>query len=338
MTTPSSQKSAFQEPPSQEPPSQKPMSKHWHWHPDLPIPVSPIMSWPPRPLATLRWIASYWLVISAVTLEFACAWLIFAFLQPDLATMKTLEWGWMVQLWGRNMLLLLVVAGSLHLWFYRFQGQQKQRKFDPRDLARSNRKFWFGDQVKDNMFFSLGSGVLVWSLFEIGYFWAAANGHMPMLVWADNPFWFALWFVLIPIWSSFHFYVIHRLLHWQPLYKLAHGLHHRNINVGPWSGISMHPIEHILYFSSVLIHVVVPSHPVHVLFHFYTEALNPAFSHSGYDSVMIGDKKHLEAGDFFHQLHHRHVNCNYGTIEMPWDRLFGTFHDGVGIEAKRPQS
>ena len=32
--------------------------------------------------------------------------------------------------------------------------------------------------------------------------------------------------------------------------------------------------------------------------------------------------------DFFHQLHHRYFECNYGTVEMPWDRWFGTFHDG----------
>jgi len=118
----------------------------------------------------------------------------------------------------------------------------------------------------------------------------------------------------------------------QPLYKLAHALHHKNINVGPWSGIAMHPIEHLLYFSSVLIHFVVPSHPTHVLFHLYMESLNPTFSHSGFDGVFVKDKKRLEAGDFFHQLHHRHITCNYGTSEMPWDRLFGSFHDGHKIK------
>lgn len=36
----------------------------WNYHPDLPI-----LSWPPRPLAWLRWITSYWLAISPVTVE-----------------------------------------------------------------------------------------------------------------------------------------------------------------------------------------------------------------------------------------------------------------------------
>lgn len=34
------------------------------------------------------------------------------------------------------------------------------------------------------------------------------------------------------------------------------------------------------------------------------------------------------SGGFFHQLQHRYSECNYGTIEMPWDRVFGSFHDG----------
>ena len=103
------------------------------------------------------------------------------------------------------------------------------------------------------MFWSIASGVTIWTCFEVLYFWAASRGYVPGLEWRQSPFWFALLFVLIPIWSSFHFYVIHRILHWEFLYRIAHGLHHRNINIGPWSGISMHPVEHVLYFSSVLI-------------------------------------------------------------------------------------
>ena len=317
---------------------QKPMNRNWHWQPPLPIPLSPIMDFPPKPLAWLRWIASYWLAIGAVTLEFALAWLVFATIQPAPEAMRELAPGWIANIWLRNIILLTLVAGGLHLWFYILKGQGKALKYDPRDLSRDNGKFWFRDQVKDNMFWSLASGVTVWTGFEVLYFWAAANGYAPGLEWRQNPVLFASLFVLIPIWSSFHFYVIHRILHWEPLYKLAHGLHHRNINIGPWSGISMHPVEHLMYFSSVLIHFLVPSHPAHVLFHFYVESLNPTFSHSGFEGVLFADKKRMEAGDFFHQLHHRHINCNYGTIEMPWDRLFGSFHDGTGIVGGKPDS
>ena len=27
-------------------------SKEWNWHPDLPVAVTPLFSWPPRPIAS----------------------------------------------------------------------------------------------------------------------------------------------------------------------------------------------------------------------------------------------------------------------------------------------
>jgi len=308
--------------------SEEPMNKTWHYQPEAPIPLSPILAWPPRPVALVKWIAGYWLAVSSIVLEFALAWAVYAWFQPSWETMQTLAAGWIAQIWIRNILLMFLIAGSLHLWFFTLNGQGKKLKFDGRAMMKDNGVYTFRDQVKDNMFWSLASGVTFWTIYEVLYFWAAANGYAPQINFAENPIWFALWFVIVPIWASFHFYWVHRLLHWPPMYKLAHALHHRNVNVGPWTGLSMHPVEHALYFTSVLIHFIVPSHPAHVLFHFYVQSLNPSFSHSGFEAMVAGDKKQFKAGDFFHQLHHRYFECNYGTAEMPWDAVFGSFHDG----------
>ena len=123
--------------------------------------------------------------------------------------------------------------------------------------------------------------------------------------------------------------LIHRLLHWPPLYRLAHAVHHRNVNVGPWSGISMHPVEHLLFYTNFAIHLVVPTHPLHLLFHGYVQSTHPVFSHSGFEELWVADRKRMRMGVFFHQLHHRYFECNYGTVEMPWDRWFGSYHDGT---------
>jgi len=32
---------------------------------------------------------------------------------------------------------------------------------------------------------------------------------------------------------------------------------------------------------------------------------------------------------FYHHLHHRYFECNYGALEVPFDLWFGTFHDGT---------
>jgi sterol desaturase/sphingolipid hydroxylase (fatty acid hydroxylase superfamily) len=30
-------------------------------------------------------------------------------------------------------------------------------------------------------------------------------------------------------------------------------------------------------------------------------------------------------GSYFHYLHHRYINCNFGESTLPLDKLFGTF-------------
>jgi lathosterol oxidase len=76
-----------------------------------------------------------------------------------------------------------------------------------------------------------------------------------------------LMILLLPAWETFYFFLIHRLIHWPPLYRRVHSLLRRNTNVGPWSGMSMHPIEHLIYFGTVLIHFIVPSNPFLIIFH-----------------------------------------------------------------------
>ncbi|MEN8739464.1 MAG: sterol desaturase family protein [Phaeobacter gallaeciensis] len=310
-------------------------AKEWNWNPDLPIPISPVFSWPPRPVAAVKWLASYWLVVSSTVIELLLAVLVWKLTQPDWATMQTFSAGWIATVWLRNLVLLTLVAGSLHFWLWKLRGQGQALKFDARDMARDNGRFTFRNQVFDNMFWSLASGVTIWTGFEVVYFWLAANDFVPVLRTVDAPVWSALWLLLIPLWASFHFYWVHRLLHWPPIYARVHSLHHRNINVGPWSGLSMHPIEHLFYFSSALIHLIVPSDPIHVIFHLYNLALNPAVSHSGFEKLLIKERSRMALGDFFHQLHHRYFECNYGTAEVPWDVVFGSFHNGTPEATRR---
>ena len=97
----------------------------------------------------------------------------------------------------------------------------------------------------------------------------------------------------------------------------------------------MHPIEHVGYLSLLLIFLVVPAHPIHLLFIGYSLALSSATSHAGLENLVLGDKAPLKIGSFHHQLHHRYFECNYGGPEMPWDNWFGSFHDGSSEATKR---
>lgn len=304
-------------------------ARQWHHRPPVPIEVSPFFTWPPKPARMALWLKDRWFTIAENSILVIIAYVSWRWFQPSLEETKTLAIGWIAELYVRNLALILLVAGGLHLYFYVWRQQRQRLKYDRRELAKDSKAFTFKNQVLDNMFWTLGSGVAFWTAYEALMFWAMANGYAPVLSRGSNPVWFVVLFLLTPVWISFHFYWVHRFLHWPPLYKSVHALHHRNTNVGPWSGLSMHPIEHLIFFSSILIHFVIPAHPIHILFHMQHQALTAATSHTGFEGLVVQDKNRLALGTFHHQMHHRYFECNYGNLEMPWDKWFGSFHDGT---------
>ena len=136
-------------------------------------------------------------------------------------------------------------------------------------------------------------------------------------------------FFLVPFIRDAHFYLTHRLLHWAPLYKIAHKVHHRNTNTGAWSGMSMHPIEHILYFSGILVHWIIPSHPLVAMYHVFHAGLAPTPGHTGYEKMTFKNGVSIPTGDYMHYIHHKYFECNYSGGNTSFlDKLMGTFHDG----------
>ena len=309
--------------------------KGWNHLPNVPIKVSPFFQWPLRPKDILVWTWNSWFLISEKLIIVGIAFVSFYLFQPSLEETKNLEASWIFQMYFRNLVLMSTVAGGLHLYFYTFSRQGKKLRYDPRPLMKRGKQFTLGGQVKDNMFWTLASGVSIWTAYEVLMFWAIANGYAPMLQWATNPIFFIALFLIIPLWESFYFYWIHRFLHIPFFYKHVHALHHRNINVGPWSGLSMHPFEHLIYLGTVLIHWVIAAHPVHILYHLQYYTLTAATTHTGFEALLVKDQSRLQLGTFHHQMHHRYFECNYGSIEIPWDKVFGSFHDGTEEAGER---
>ena len=133
--------------------------------------------------------------------------------------------------------------------------------------------------------------------------------------------------LLIPAFHEAHFYVIHRLIHTPFLYKWVHSVHHNSANPSPWSSLSMHPVELLLYFSDVLIHLVLPSHPMLMLYHLQVTGTGAVVGHIGFDKIEVGDTA-ADSHAYAHSLHHKHFEVNYADGLMPFDRIFGSWHDG----------
>ena len=252
------------------------------------------------------------------------------FLTPDISRMSTLEIGWIATIYLRNFVLMVLVFGGLHFNFYILKAQDTRYKFNNRWQTVHHRRFLFQNQTWDNIFWSTLSGCSIWSAYEVLIFWAYANDLLPYTDWNTHPIYFIFLFCAIPVIRDAHFYIVHRLLHYSFLYKTIHYLHHKNVNIGPWSGLSMHPIEHLLYFSGVLVHWIIMSHPLHAILHLQQTGLAPALGHCGFEKLEIKGGASISLGQkYFHYLHHRYFECNYGGDgTVPLDKWIGTFHDG----------
>jgi len=313
---------------STNPPQPETRNARGEWRPSRPIQYAPLFSWPPKPFSTLKWFFSWPGFLSPEHVSLLLISIVAWFLtEPAVSRCVHFQWGWIAQIYFRNLALIWLVYGGFHLYLYIFKAEGTKTKYDARWPAKNSRIFLFNNQIYDNIFWTCGVAGLIWTAYEVVTMWLYANHRIPYLSWRDHPVAFVLWFFGILFWRDLHFYWVHRLIHWKPMYKYVHYLHHKNVNPNPWSGMAMHPVETALYLSVCLIHWVIPSHPFHFLFDLQHAALAPAHSHHGFEGPILKEK--VATGSYFHYLHHRHFECNYGSSVMPFDKMFGTFRDGM---------
>jgi sterol desaturase/sphingolipid hydroxylase (fatty acid hydroxylase superfamily) len=214
-------------------------------------------------------------------------------------------------------------TGAWHAALYLYNGAS--RPFIPHRPYNLNK-------VLHNVFWTT-SGIAIWTAFEnvVCYLWA--TNRLLYRPDADSfgtltgLFAFLVALGGVPLWRSVHFYFAHRFLHFDALYKQVHSLHHRNTDVEPFSGLCMHPVEHLYYFACVGPSLILYCSPFAFLWNGVHLLLSPAASHSGYED-------HFQS-DAFHYIHHRYFECNYaGTDANFLDVLFGTFKGSMDEEGE----
>lgn len=163
----------------------------------------------------------------------------------------------------------------------------------------------------------------------------------------------AFWIAFAQAFRSLHFYLCHRMIHVRPFYKAFHGLHHRNTDVEPFSGLAMHPAEHLYYFTSIFIPLIfagagATTHqnstniddettfsylqrvvsdfciisPMVFRYAAYLPVLVPGASHSGFEDHHLSQQEHY--------IHHTTFNKNFGAgVGSYLDYIFDTYSDVV---------
>ncbi|MEE2774991.1 MAG: sterol desaturase family protein [Pseudomonadota bacterium] len=304
-------------------------NKRGHYNPNKRVGYPPVFVWPPKPISTIRWIFSVPGYFIPWNLFYVMVGIIsWFYLSPPLEAYAQLDIKVFLIAFARNSTLVALYYGCFHYRLYMKRAQDLEFKFNPSWPSKKSKHFLFGNQNLDNIFLTFCSGVTIWTGFEIGILWLVSNEYQTVINVQDNIVYFIIMVLLIHLWRDLHFYLIHRLVHFEPLYKLAHRIHHKNVNPGPWSGLAMHPIEHLFYFSCALLYLLFPLHPAFIIVTLVHAGLSPAPGHTGFERIKTTNDKSFDADSYAHYLHHKHFKCNYADGILPLDRWFGTLHDG----------
>jgi sterol desaturase/sphingolipid hydroxylase (fatty acid hydroxylase superfamily) len=302
-------------------------NKRGDWAPKDKAEIAPLFVFPPQPRKFLEWLPGYFLPWNLLFMALGA--LMWFTLTPGVETLKTLAPGWIAYLLLRNSALVLAVYGLLELRLYLKRSQGMHFKYNGKFPAdQPSNVFMFKSQNIDNVIRTFATGVPIWTAYEVLGLWAYANHVGPWTTFADHPYWLVFFGLMIPVYHEFHFYCIHRLIHVPVLYKYIHSVHHNSINPSPWSSLSMHPIEHLLYWSDSLIHLILPSHPLLFLYGLQVTGTGAVVGHVGFDKIEVGKESAIATHAYVHYLHHKYFEVNYADGTTALDKLFGTWHDG----------
>ena len=219
----------------------------------------------------------------------------------------------------------VLIAGGAYLLFYvLFRRQVIARKIQA--------SFPHAAQMRREVLYSLlsfavfgGMGVVTYVLYQAA--WARIYFHLGERGWLYFAFSVGALILIHDTW----FYWTHRLMHWRRLFPLMHRVHHLSHAPTPWASFAFHPSEALVQAAVFpLTLFVLPLHPLAaVLWLLYMTLMNVG-GHLGFEILPRGFATHRvfrwHNTTVHHDMHHRHINCNFGLYFNIWDRLMGTNH------------
>lgn len=240
-------------------------NKRGDWAPRQRLELAPFWTRRVDIAKVARWLVGYVWPWNLIVIATAVLWR--NVVVPDAAVMRTLSSGRVLPLLAANVIGIFCFYGAFELRYYirRVQGQRfKYNGKFPADHPSD--VFRFRSQNLDNALRSLLVGVPIGTAIEVLLLWAFANGAASSVAWAEHPAYLIALVLAAPVVHEVHFFFVHRALHWGPLYRWVHSVHHNSVNPSPWSSLSMHPVEMLVYFGVAFWALVAPSHPFLVVF------------------------------------------------------------------------
>jgi sterol desaturase/sphingolipid hydroxylase (fatty acid hydroxylase superfamily) len=226
---------------------------------------------------------------------------------------------------GLNLIRYLLIAGSAFLLFHRMTPQRAQaRRLGSQPVS--------SEQAQREFLYSMLS-MAIFALVGVAMYLLAQSG-MSRIYHDDRygPVWAVLSIPVMLILHDTWFYWTHRLMHWKPLFKHVHLLHHRSHDPSPLAAFAFHPLEALIEAGiAPLIALTLPV-PRSSFFLFLTVSLLiNVWGHLGFEMGPRGFMRSRLLAWLFnttthHHQHHQKTKWNFGLYFNVWDRLMGTNH------------
>ena len=113
------------------------------WNHKTPVIFSPLFDWPLKPKAVISVLTKRWITLSRNALFLVMAFLVYRYLLPEQAVSRSLSLSWVLPVFLRNYLIMLLIAGGLHLYFFTYRGQGKRLKYLASEDFEKSGKFSF---------------------------------------------------------------------------------------------------------------------------------------------------------------------------------------------------
>ncbi len=139
----------------------------------------------------------------------------------------------------------------------------------------------------------------------------------------------ALTFVGMIVFNDAWFYWMHRLMHHKRLFRYVHAVHHKSVDVNPFTSYSFHAVEALVLGAWIIPAMLVV--PIYLPVLGALQALglaNNVMSHLGYELfprwlLRVPGLRWTNTATF-HSLHHTQVDKNFALHFRCWDRLMKT--------------
>lgn len=156
----------------------------------------------------------------------------------------------------------------------------------------------------------------------------------------QNIVWHLIAIFMLFFWGEAFFYLVHRMIHWSPLYFI-HRVHHRAQVPNSFTGYSFSILERVVHHLYSWVYIwplakIIPITAVDAAVYVFVVNMYSIVEHTNIRLLPYWWNRRMILKYFidptYHAIHHKDQSKNFGLCLNLFDRLLGTYKRELGLE------